>query len=1111
VTPHTPPPRPSHIDALEAFDAALAQGQANAASPVTPPEGPAGLCDNWREVTDVLRLLAAVRPTTPACTPPVSTGEGPAPARIGPFELVRPLGRGGFGLVFLARDPRLNRLVALKVLRPDVPLTAELWRRFVREGRAAAVLDHPNIVPVHETGEDGPVPYIASAYCPGPTLAEWLQQRLHDVPPHTAAALVAQLADAVQHAHSRGVLHRDLKPGNVLLHPVSPFISALPGFIPKLTDFGLARLADDLSADTHSGAYLGTPSYMAPEQARGWAKEVGTASDVYGLGANLYELLTGRPPFRGATDADTLRQVVADDPLPPRRERFDVPPDLEAVCLKCPEKDPTRRYASAAALADDLRRFLDGRPTAARPLRPLGRARRWAARRPDLAGLSALALTAVLAAVVGAGWLSIRLAISRSETHAAGQLAATQEFFALLERVRQRRSEPSVGWTRDSLADLRRLAALPPAAEHLPELRSEAASALGGVDLRRVATLGDGFDVYDVAYSPDGRWLALGGWGPIDGRGRVRLVDPADGRVERELTFAVDTAATAHLGKPDGCRDLVFSPDGRWLVAASRFGGLHRWDLRRTTRRAASWRCHAEMTPRLAFGVARPVLFAGVNGELRCWDVADRWRELRRWEGAGSVSVDPISGRVAVVIGDKLHVLDGRTLQPSVVREGYPGQVGFSPDGQTLAVWPRHRLLLAEAAGGEILRSLVAPVSGRFNTDQITDVAFSPDGALLATASEWSRHVNLWDVSGGRLVADIVAGDGGSVRIAFHPDGHTLAVAANHRADLYEVTGPRVQAAVALQPHPVRGADLTPDGRALVCLANPDNAPHVWLANRWHVGGAVRARQYFQDIFPYRGAHPLVAVPPAGRGFVATASVGPNGEGLVHAWPPLAETCEERHLVDLRALSFGPDGRLWVATEYELWAFGLPGWRETARWSDASDDTRSTRALYSVAAGADAVLAGRRNGQVLRFDPAGRLHDTWSVGDAPMTAMDLDEPSGLAVAGDERGRVWVLRVPSGEVAVQLTTAHRDGVDAAALSPGGRLVATGGRDRAVRLWRPDGTPVLTLRMAGPVAMLAFTPDGHELYVLVSGERGVRRWHLGRLADGLRTAGIDPGID
>jgi hypothetical protein len=297
--------------------------------------------------------------------------------QFGRFHILRELGRGGCGIVFLAFDPVLGRRVALKVPRAEALLTPELRGRFLREARLAAGLDHPHVVPVHEAGEVGAVCYIASAYCPGSDLAAWLEKQGGPTEPRQAAQLVATLADAIQHAHDRGVVHRDLKPSNVLLFPTPAAAGEGDGnaawpetsaaWTPKVTDFGLARLLEREMDKTTTGVIIGSPPYMAPEQAESRLDEIGPAPDIYALGAILYETLTGRAPFWGSTALETLDQVRTSDPTPPRRLRPGLPRSLDVICLKCLQKKPGQRYGSARDLADDLRRFLNDEPIHARP------------------------------------------------------------------------------------------------------------------------------------------------------------------------------------------------------------------------------------------------------------------------------------------------------------------------------------------------------------------------------------------------------------------------------------------------------------------------------------------------------------------------------------------------------------------------------------------------------------------------------------------------------------------------------------------------------------------------------------------------------------------------
>jgi formylglycine-generating enzyme required for sulfatase activity len=351
-------------------------------------------------------------------------GQPPTGLCVPGYEILGELGRGGMGVVYKAQQVALDRVVALKMILAGGHASPAELARFQSEAKAIARLQHPNIVQVHEVGEHEGKPYFSLEFCNGGNLDRKLSG--NPLPAENAATLVMTLARAMQAAHDAHIIHRDLKPANILLlfsrdaessersatTPRSAIASRLNEFVPKITDFGLAKKLDE-AGQTQTGAVMGTPSYMAPEQAAG-KKDIGPAADVYALGAILYECLTGRPPFRAATAFDTLKQVVSEEPVPPRRLNAEVPLDLETVALKCLEKEPSRRYTSAEDLAADLRRFHVGEPIRARPVGAVERAVKWARRRPALAALTVMSVTAVLALLAGGLWFNARLAEQRN-------------------------------------------------------------------------------------------------------------------------------------------------------------------------------------------------------------------------------------------------------------------------------------------------------------------------------------------------------------------------------------------------------------------------------------------------------------------------------------------------------------------------------------------------------------------------------------------------------------------------------------------------------------------------------------------------------------------------
>ncbi|MBI4661538.1 MAG: serine/threonine protein kinase, partial [Verrucomicrobia bacterium] len=379
-------------------------------------DAPAGHCPNC-----LLQCLAPDRAdaqTDAAPRTPYSSLD--SPCSFGDYELLEEIGRGGMGVVYRARQKSLNRVVGVKMILAGPFASQESVRRFRAEAEAAAQLQHPNIVAIHEVGEFEGRPYFSMDYVEGRNLAEMVRE--NPLPARRAASYLKTIAEAIQYAHERGILHRDLKPSNVLIEANDQ---------PRVTDFGLAkRLVGSRSTATQTeegevrdgvesvlteltltGQVLGSPNYLPPEQAgakqeggRAWS--VGACSDVYGLGAVLYHLLTGRPPFHAETPAETLHQVLTSDPVSPRLLNPSVPRDLETICLKCLEKEPARRYASAQALADELGRFLRDEPIQARPVRAPEKLWRWCGRKPALASSLAALVMVFTFGFIGVLWQS---------------------------------------------------------------------------------------------------------------------------------------------------------------------------------------------------------------------------------------------------------------------------------------------------------------------------------------------------------------------------------------------------------------------------------------------------------------------------------------------------------------------------------------------------------------------------------------------------------------------------------------------------------------------------------------------------------------------------------
>jgi eukaryotic-like serine/threonine-protein kinase len=961
----------------------------------------------------------------------IANPRSPVGGQFGDYELLEEIGHGGMGIVYRARQKSLNRIVALKLLLFGPHAPPESVKRFRTEAVATAALHHPHIVAIHEVGFCEGQHFIAMEHIEGQPLSSLI--RGIPLPALRAAGYLKSIAEAIHHAHERGILHRDLKPANILIDTCDQ---------PRVTDFGLAKRLLEEGAGCESqtemdltltGQVMGSPHYMPPEQARGRSGPPNRRSDIYALGAMLYHALTGRPPFAGDSPVETVQQVLAFEPVRPRLLNPGMPVDLETICLKCLEKEPAKRYATAQLLAEELARFLEGKPVLARPVRRMARAWRWGRRNPALAGLIAGWVAALALGVGGILWELKR--VERHARHAEYNAYAADMKAAQIELQRENSS-----------------LALKLLRQYLPQGGKE--------DLRTVEwrylwqqcrsdellSLAHPEPVSDVALSPDGQLLATCTWG-VDWK--TRVWDLRSARVIKEFTGG---------GTPAPKRSLTFSPDGKWLVLRGPKG----FEIRATS----DWtllREFDDVLPNSPCGLSangRVLVACGESG-LQAWDLLNGTCRLLTNTFAANFNLGISANGSRIVCSAAVpHFHNyGPTLFWDIEKDA-SSTLPTDPDVTSLAISPDGAFAASGHYIGDVIlwdlatqESLALEVDrlGRAHRVSVLCVAFSPNGELLAAAG-YDQIIRIWDTASRRLLRTLRWHGDNVWGLSFSSDGQRLVSASTDgTARIWDLQATQSAAfatrAFTLPTNTVL-AGFLPGASNVVSMDQEARVAQLWGLPS---GDLISSNAF--DHPEFRGCQWRRVFPKLDR------ALGITTNGVVHLWQ--FTTGKHEKTIDLGATNFipdhlSPDGR---------WLVGNP----QGQASLTLYDLRAARCVQDFAFRWLWVYAAA-------FSPDSRWlvisHQRSGTAGA-ITAWDLHHGRAAKTFGASEMQIVCL----------------------AFSASGQILASGGADRDVRLWSfPAGTPFqapLEGHLAY-VAQIAFSADDKTLASV--GNDGMRLWNV-----------------